>query len=524
MPSLKTLDLFFERFPKYCLEYSNWPEGQAVAEHLVNSNLGTIEALYVYGLGAGAPYAQLTSWLEENEARRLIILEDDLGAIKAWLKLPIALEMLERNQVCIEAMTKDWQTALTRLAETHPCPAIDVVMLPSKKKEVYRRWKLHLMRRTTLASSLVFDRSQSHILYQNAVCNAEHLPHSFYAARLEGMCRGKPAIVCGAGPSLNDAIETLSQCDDKALLIAGGSAVAALSSRGIMPHFGIAVDPNVEEYHRFCDSKASGMPLLYSLRLHPDVFSMCSGPFGYMRSGIGGAFELWLDEALGLTEPLLGSTLSEEAISVTAMSVAWAHFLGCDPIYLAGVDLAYVGGRRYASGITHDPTSDGAVLALDRRVRRKNGEGKWVETAIRWVMEAASLAHFAGHHPNVRYYNTGLKGAVIENFPHRPLTECLTYPSWPFQANIASMIEQAKLPATAGAIVQEKLAELKASLEKTVSYLEVLAGQKSGNRILAEFDLEEELAVQLLFHDAAKTFSSSKQFWTDYLQMVLKFL
>ena len=73
--------------------------------------------------------------------------------------------------------------------------------------------------------------------------------------------------------------------------MAGGSAVTALSHYNLRPHLSVAVDPNLEEYHRFRDSKNLDFPLFYASRLHHQVFEVCKGPFGYLKTFTGGSSE-----------------------------------------------------------------------------------------------------------------------------------------------------------------------------------------------------------------------------------------
>ncbi len=49
-------------------------------------------------------------------------------------------------------------------------------------------------------------------------------------------------------------------------------------------------------------------------------------------------------------EPV-GPELGPEAFSVTTIAIALAVEMGCNPILLDGIDLAYTGMKRYAEGV-----------------------------------------------------------------------------------------------------------------------------------------------------------------------------
>ncbi len=84
---------------------------------------------------------------------------------------------------------------------------------------------------------------------------------------------GTPAVICGAGPSLKASAPALKELERRALIFAGGSTLSALKSLGVIPHFGIALDPNPEEHDRLLPASPLEMPFLYTNRLLPSVFS-----------------------------------------------------------------------------------------------------------------------------------------------------------------------------------------------------------------------------------------------------------
>ena len=512
-----------ERFPKLGLLAPTWPLFPAAPEKLDAADPGKAEAIYVYGLGGGAPYFQLRDWLRGKPERRLIFLEDQPGFIASFLHAPEAIEILSDPQVHIALGASD-------LAEKFPLQRIEVLSLPSRKGRRFQTLRLAILRKTALSYALRLDRVHGYQPFQNFSKNLCRLPQSFYANRLKNAFCGTPAIVCGAGPSLKEAIPLLRQLDGSALLIAGGSTLAALSSQGVFPHFGMAIDPNLEEYRRLKNSFAFDVPLLYSTRVFPAIFQTCNGPFGYMRSGIGGISEIWMEEELGLLDPLIGEQLSPESISVTAICVAWAQFLGCDPIFLSGVDLAYTGKKRYSEGVGVEEEVlfsrlDEEKSAADRIIKRKDRNGNLVYTAVRWVMESASLSYFAKKHKEVRFFNTTEGGIGFKDIPYLSLAEAkekFLSQSSDLRGKVQKEIDQAPMPPNTEAIIAEKMDELKQSLDRVIGHLEVLAGKKRGSAPLAELELEEEMTLPFLFYDIHSLFSPEEK-WERFLDLALKY-
>lgn len=533
------LEILMERFPKLGLLAPSWPMSSADFEELEAPDPGKAEAVYVYGLGLGAPYFQLREWLNEKPERKLIFLEDDPGCIAAFLARENAREVLSDPQAYIELISRT-EEEIQFLAEKFPLRRIEVFSLPSRKGSRFRALKLRLFRKTTLANALFMDRLHGYQPLQNFVRNLRHLPNSFYANRLENAFQGVPAIVCGAGPSLKEAIPLLKKFEDKALIIAGGSTLAALSSQGIMPHFGMAIDPNLEEYRRMRNSFTFEVPLLYSTRVFPAVFQTCNGPFGYMRSGIGGVPEVWMEEELGLLETLIGQNLSPESISVTTICAAWAQFLGCNPILFCGVDLAYTGNKRYAEGVAGEEETQFASLdaeksAADRIIKRKDRNGQTVHTAVRWIMESASLSHFAKKHREIRFVNTTEGGIGFKGIPYMPLADAAKEylgKELDLRSRVQSEIAKADMPERCGEIIEEKLQEMRESLSRIIGHLEVLAGKKKGSQALAEIELQDEMAMPYLFYDIGLLLERNmpsgepqpaEAKWGRFLELALKY-
>lgn len=486
--------LFMERFPKlaFLLSFSDLP--QRSKEILPPIPLDEVEILYCYGIGRGEVYSLVKNWLHEKPERRLVFLSEDYSL---FLQIPEAEEILLDPQIVLESPSE-----IDLLTERFPSNRVEIICLPSLKTRKFHSIRLQILRKTTLSHALYQDRIYGYQPFVNFIKNTKQLHRSFYANALKGCFSGTPAIICGAGPSLQKAIPHLKQIEDKALVIAGGSTIAALSSQGIMPHFALGVDPNLEEFFRLKNSFAFEVPFLYSMRIFPGVFQTCNGPFIYMRSGIGGMLELWMEEELGLADPLIGKNLSRESLSVTTICLAWAQWLGCNPIVLSGIDLAYTDKKHYASGVDlSEQTKSFAseINVADRIMKRKDRKGRSIVTAVRWVMEASSISHFAKMHPEIEFINATERGLGIKNIHYQPLQNIFSSRD---RLNLKSKVQEAvfqsKMPPQSEKIIQTKIKELFSSLDRLIAHLEVLVKKPSP---LDELELVEEIAYCYLFYD-----------------------
>lgn len=499
--SVAVLDLLMERYPRigFALQLSS--EESVLAQEFIP--VPTKEVFYLFGIGSGSYYPQLKSWLVQDSKRRLVLLEDSLGAFLSWLEGPYACALIEDPQVHIQ-----WISCIEE-CEILPSPSVEVQASPAygeQKRVFFRKLRLYILRRSVLDEARLTEVFASARLLPHILRNVKLWPKSFLANRLRGKFASVPAIICGAGPSLSDFIAKASYVEDRALILAGGSAITALSRARIDPHLGIALDPNPEEYRRLVDASAWNMPLVYATRVHPDIVQTTNGPLGYLRCLTGGPCEFYFEQALGLgeVEPI-GCDLNEEALSVTTMALALAVAMGCNPILLAGVDLAYTGKQRYAEGVTLEGMQGQHLL------RRKDKRGGFVSTQVKWVMEAECLGAYAKQHPGVSFFDVTPGGLPIPGIERVSLEDALSSGSsydlrgWmhaEIQAAQILSIRPEQIEEHAGALAKS-LAESEALCEQILEELTRLQASGgdpacSGRLALLEADFEEQIAFSSL--------------------------
>jgi hypothetical protein len=196
-------------------------------------------------------------------------------------------------------------------------------------------------------------------------------------AHLSGAYRGIPAIVCGRGPSLKNLTST------NALVIGCGAGVDALLQQKLRPHFAVHVDPDPSHTFSPCD-----IPLLFQLKTSAKTVSLHKGP-RFLMAGAGHLpIESDVQEKLSLPASFDGGW------TAGTFGVAMALFLGCNPIFLAGLD-----------GFT---TKKGEGL-----VPYKNGFSR-----PDWIFAADWLNCLAKAHPEVTWGNLGKDGLEMTSIPH----------------------------------------------------------------------------------------------------------
>ncbi|MGE4157654.1 MAG: motility associated factor glycosyltransferase family protein [Planctomycetota bacterium] len=171
-----------------------------------------------------------------------------------------------------------------------------------------------------------------------------NLPHSLFnpgVSTLAGLANRKPAIVVGAGPSLQRNIRRLKDCG--AVIIATGTILKRLLAEGIEPHYVCSID-----YHYKLTKKyMQDLPPLPHTTLVVDPKAN-----HHIADIYPGPVRTWDDPFMAtllrsFRKVPHGTLPPAGTVSQTAFHLA--QLLGCDPIIFVGQDLAYPGH------ITHMP-------------------------------------------------------------------------------------------------------------------------------------------------------------------------
>lgn len=503
-------DLLLERYPDLAFALAHTPIQVVELEACVTQyDLDAVDVVYLIGIDPLSAQTLFTSWLQKKKTRVLFLLDDRLEAFRTLLHTPFAEQLLSNSQVRWVWVRDEWEKVLDECVQAVPSLSIEV--LGSLKK----KFRLKLMRKVAVTDAQDKEILYAHRLLDNVWTNITRWPISFPANALRGQFANIPAIICGAGPSLNKSIEYLSELEDRALIMAGGSAIAALSNQGIVPHLGLVLDPNPEEYDRLRLTSAFEMPMIYGTRVQKDVFNASNGPLGYLRSCTGGSCEAFFEKKAGIEMDPIGPDMGEEAFSVTTLAIAFAVAMGCNPIVLTGVDLAYTGMERYAFGVMPSSRVQAKALkqekrAPDRLLRRKNCLGKWVYTQVRWVMESKVISAYAKQHSHIQWINVSKEALGFEGMSNRSFEEVVSqYLTRSF--DLRAMVHQqialsGKLQVALDPHQTEVMASLERLMEMAKQFLEELSRVQredtpfpTGKMVVLQLDVEEEPAFDCFF-------------------------
>jgi|688.fasta_scaffold00765_15 antitoxin component YwqK of YwqJK toxin-antitoxin module len=502
-------DLFFYSKKGALKEAKTWFAGL---------NLSKSHVLFVYGVGLGYYHQAVKAWLKEDKIRRCIFLEDDLGVICRFFETEMATDLLQDPQTEL-LYFKDLQEKETVFEVLYWNFAMTTVTVSAlnfyaqEKKEIYDQLQHKIAYDFAVKNALIdeylrFGGSFFINFYQNMLS----LPGSYQGNKTFGSFRKVPAIICGAGPSLEKNLPLLSTLTDKALIFAGGSALNALNAFGMQPHLGAGIDPNPAQYVRLSSNEAFEVPFYYRNRMYHEAFEMIHGPRLYITGCGGYDIAEYFEERLKI-----GHGFLDEGHNVVNFCLQIAQQLGCDPIIFVGLDLAFTGMKSYAPGVEEnidfDPSKFGALGEFDEKpLLLKDIYDQPLYTLWKWVAESEWIGDFAKEHKDTKILNAtegglGFKGIV--NIPLVEAAELYLTKNFAIRDRLNGEIQNSTMPQVTSRRVESLMKKLKESLIRSIGYFDVLieeteAAKKnlksgyalSGKAALCETELAEELGFQ----------------------------
>jgi len=183
---------------------------------------------------------------------------------------------------------------------------------------------------------------------QNTLRNAQAIVREGDAAALKDMFTGVPALVVGAGPSLDRNVADIARYQDRVVIIAADTSLRPLLAAGIEPDIVVATDPTETNARHLNDLPSCGRThLVAEGSVDPESLPHFEGRTFFFRIADHHPWP-WLRQS-GHDR---GHLRAWGSVLTTAFDLALT--MGCEPIVFAGADLAFTDGRPYARGTTYE--------------------------------------------------------------------------------------------------------------------------------------------------------------------------
>lgn len=287
----------------------------------------------------------------------------------------------------------------------------------------------------------------------NLIRNFPIVMESYYLDEAVGLFDKKPAIVVGAGPSLDKNVHRLKELNDRAVVICVDTAARTLLPMGVRPHVIITTDPTQVNARHFENLEIpSEIVFAYLPDCWPEILQQYTRlPQKLCLLDNSNWYNEHLRKRLGLRH------LLPRPMHVGESAIRLAIAMGCDPIIFIGLDLAL---PRDAAA-THAKASARAlaIVALENNqihVRDETGatrvqdlfpvpgvDGKPVFTYYSFKMYLHDLEQIIAETP-VRWIDATEGGALKQGSKIQPFEETLRQLGDPIE--IASRFHSMKKP------------------------------------------------------------------------------
>ncbi|MBN2658534.1 MAG: DUF115 domain-containing protein, partial [Spirochaetales bacterium] len=179
--------------------------------------------------------------------------------------------------------------------------------------------------------------------------------------------KGKPVIICGAGPSLEGVIDLLKGYRDKIYILAVDTALSTLLDRQIIPDLVYALESQFYNLGDFHNTGNHVFSLLADITSYPHICRTNKGPVFFTQTDFAETILLRRLKESGLSLihlPPLGS------VGVAAVYAAMTIF--SEQLYLTGLDFSYVPGKSHSKG---SPFVKSILRNIDRLHPLENSSG-----------------------------------------------------------------------------------------------------------------------------------------------------
>jgi hypothetical protein len=453
----------------------------------LKSKIEDIDVLFVFGAPDGSLHRSLSTWLKKEDGRFLVFIEEQEELFLRTKDLPLKADPKVRlfywkrgDEEIFQQIA--WEFVFLRFGYVFPEP-----QLRQAAQDFFITLE-HYHRGVDLLASDSEDMGVK--VLKNAMKNLSVLPKVRLGSSLEGKCSQIPAIVCGAGPTLDLAAPLLAKMRDRALIIAGGSSVRALNAHGISPHIFANIDPH-PPYRRFLEQDCFEVPFFYQSRFCYSLLERVQGPLILMSDSGSYPLEGWLSAEVGIFAERFdgGWTVANFCTSIAA-------HLGCNPIIFLGMDFSCGPDEIYASKIAGNENREFLVeLEKDKLYSKRD-----------WLMSAEWTVSFAKRNPSIHWINASTGGIDLPEIERRDLSEVaasILETEFDMSGIVHSLVSHAGASQVTSEKVDNVRKKVKESFEKCLEICDRLlkvwekhypnSPLEKGEYAILEIELEQEI-------------------------------
>ncbi|PWW08348.1 hypothetical protein DFQ01_10169 [Paenibacillus cellulosilyticus] len=376
--------------------------------------------ILMYGIGFGYLVRHYAAKYPEH---RLYLYEPDeqifLHALYA-IDMASLIEGLNIGALVVGMGTDRQEELLERFSHEQGEP--EVVALPVYKKLFQAHHDAFVQDAWTTCThyaNFLFNHNKYGITWtRNGMYNINSVLTTPSIQGLQDRYKGMTAVVVGAGPSLEQDIESLRKLKAHALIIAAGSTIQSLLHFGIEPHLIVAVDGTEANYNVFKDLPIDHIPMLYAPIIEHRIIEGRAGRSIHVH--VEG--DTVLQYLMGITTE---DTVFRSSHSVTGTAIQAAIYMGCKEIVFTGQDLSYPSDNMYAPGAKHLPEQATVAVVREAELQVESVRGTINRTDQGMKLTLHNIEQLLELFTNISFVNTSKQGAKIKHTVWQSMEEVL---------------------------------------------------------------------------------------------------
>jgi len=299
--------------------------------------------LVVFGFEVG----HVVRGLINGVASRVRVVEPRLGVLRAAFGAVDLVDILSHARSffvsAVDDLSFDVEYGVRMLPDLAvlALPGYQTAM-PAELERLHHRIKELVTNRDILVASTL---KNERLWFESLINNFPRYLHRPSIGKLQGAFVGRPAVVVAAGPSLDKNVRLLAQWKGRGVIVSVGTSLRKCVSLGLTPDVVMALESsNIMSQFRDLP-EISQCYLALTLKAFPQLWDL---PAKEIFTFSNFSFDSrWMLSLLNRKAGII-----DASGSVACACFSLARLMGCNPIVLIGLDLAFgEAGQSHAAGI-----------------------------------------------------------------------------------------------------------------------------------------------------------------------------
>lgn len=326
-------------------KYNNRVYLDSVIETLENSNIET--TIIIFGLGSGMILNNYP--LDNYKVRKIIFIEPSIEVYNYNIKFNG--EILEKYQLEYITLSEFEKKLNYYIIEDDMLDLkfVDSFNCKNIFSDEYNRI-LKILYDISMSKIINFNTESvfESIHLENYINNLLRINKSIELKKLKNMFENMPAIIVSAGPSLSKNIDILSKNKDKFIIITGQRTLKTLLDKGIEPDIVCSVDPSILCYDMVKTLECDKYILVQTIVANYKLVSKFKDNIIFNEKNLEFFANKYLHD--NIPKLFMGG-------SVAHACVAFADYIGCNPVVFVGQDFAYTNDKMHADIASYEKTN-----------------------------------------------------------------------------------------------------------------------------------------------------------------------